>query len=146
VELLFKKGLMARLSTVFTSRYLFNAMLSRSLADPQNLSPRERDEYFKPFRKMSGRIGIEKAMYSCTNLQYIRDWQEELSQLEVPTLLIYGKHDRHILEEHMKRLAEAIPNSKLLTLEKAGHFIQEDQPSEFAKIVKAFLSQKRTLR
>jgi len=141
MEMMFKNRLMARLSTIFTTRYSFNSMISRGLDDPSNLSKKDREEYFKPFKKMSGRVGIEKAMSSCTNLQYIKNWQRKLPKFTVPTLIIYGNSDRYILKEHMERLSEDLPNAKLTLLEKAGHLLQEDKPIKFTRIVKKFLSE-----
>lgn len=64
-----------------------------------------------------------------------------LTQLSIPTLIFFGKNDQlipnqflhpHLNSEQVARAgAQAIVNSKLVLYNKAGHFLQYEQPSRF---------------
>ena len=77
---------------------------------------------------------------------------EQLSQLKMPTLILFGEHDALIPNRYFnpnltpKAVAEAgkerIPNSQLVMIPEAGHFLQYEQPAAFNKAVRDFLSNK----
>ncbi|HEX4182933.1 MAG TPA: alpha/beta fold hydrolase [Caulobacteraceae bacterium] len=47
--------------------------------------------------------------------------REAVGRLAMPTLVLHGDEDRTVDVEHGRELAEAIPNSRLVILEGAGH-------------------------
>jgi pimeloyl-ACP methyl ester carboxylesterase len=51
---------------------------------------------------------------------------------EVPTLLIWGEHDRMIPSSHGRAAHQSMPGSSYLLYEGAGHFPHLDQPGRFA--------------
>ena len=57
----------------------------------------------------------------------------------MPTLIVWGDHDRVIPLEHAYRAREAIPNAKLEVMEGVGHFPQVEEPARFVEILKDFL-------
>ena len=64
---------------------------------------------------------------------------EELNQIKMPTLLIWGKNDTitpPFVAEEFKKL---IPNSELYFIDKCGHAPMMEVPDEFNKILHAFL-------
>jgi pimeloyl-ACP methyl ester carboxylesterase len=64
---------------------------------------------------------------------------EELNQIKVPTLLIWGKNDTitpPFVGEEFKKL---IPNSELHFIDKCGHAPMMEVPEEFNKIMHGFL-------
>jgi pimeloyl-ACP methyl ester carboxylesterase len=50
----------------------------------------------------------------------------------VPTLLIWGEHDRMIPVAHGRAAHEAMPGSRCIVYERAGHFPHRDHPWRFA--------------
>ena len=52
---------------------------------------------------------------------------------EVPSLLIWGEHDRIIPIHHGREAHEEMPGSRLVAISDAGHFPQLDQPREFVE-------------
>jgi len=65
---------------------------------------------------------------------------EELSQIKVPTCLIWGKNDivtPPFVAEEFKKL---IPNSELHFIDKCGHAPMMEVPEEFNKILEGFLA------
>jgi pimeloyl-ACP methyl ester carboxylesterase len=64
---------------------------------------------------------------------------EELSQIKMPTLLIWGKNDTitpPFVAEEFKKL---IPNSELHFIDKCGHAPMMEVPEEFNRILHGFL-------
>lgn len=57
------------------------------------------------------------------------DVRERLYEINAPTLVIAGEHDRMVRKNSGEELAERIPNARLVTLN-AGHMIMLEQPHE----------------
>ena len=58
---------------------------------------------------------------------------------EVPTLIIWGAHDRIIPAEHGRRAHAEMPGSYFLEIPAAGHFPQLDRPGELADAIATFV-------
>jgi len=66
------------------------------------------------------------------------DYRAALSEVTTPVLIIHGADD--LQSEAATRLyVDAFPNTEFAVIENAGHFSFEDQPDQFASIVKYFL-------
>jgi pimeloyl-ACP methyl ester carboxylesterase len=57
----------------------------------------------------------------------------------VPTLIVWGDHDKIIPLDHAYTAHEAIPNSRLEVIEGVGHYPHVEQPAHFVEILKDFL-------
>ena len=57
----------------------------------------------------------------------------------VPTLIVWGDHDRIIPVAHAYRAAEAIPSARLEILEGAGHFLPWQDADRFLAVLEDFL-------
>ena len=64
---------------------------------------------------------------------------DRLDRIKVPTLLVVGADDVMCSLKESQRLHLGIPNSRLLVIEKAGHFPWMEQPEEFFFWVRKFL-------
>jgi hypothetical protein len=64
----------------------------------------------------------------------------------MPSLIIWGSHDRIIPIEHAKSANEAMPDSRLEIFEDAGHFPHLDDPLRFARTLEAFFRQTEPAR
>ncbi len=68
--------------------------------------------------------------------------QDELSNLEMPILLVWGDKDTLIpLEEFGRPLKNQLSRSKLLIIKDAGHAVYLEKPREFNEILTDFLSE-----
>jgi proline iminopeptidase len=67
------------------------------------------------------------------------DVHNRLKEITVPVLMIYGANDL-VPIEFAKRDAAQIRNSKLVVIEDAKHYCFIDQPKEFEKVVRDFLT------
>src|SRR5664280_95392 len=57
----------------------------------------------------------------------------------MPTLIVWGDHDRIIPVDHAYKAHEAIPNSRLEVMEGVGHYPHVEEPVRFVEILRDFL-------
>jgi proline iminopeptidase len=67
------------------------------------------------------------------------DFREQLGKLRVPTLVIVGARDFICSPELAGMLHRAIPDAKLVVMEKSGHMPHIEEPRAFADAVASFL-------
>ncbi len=61
-----------------------------------------------------------------------------LHRIRIPTLFLWGTHDRMLSEAYGRAYCAMIPGARFETIERAGHFPHEEQPRIFAEKVFAF--------
>jgi 2-hydroxy-6-oxonona-2,4-dienedioate hydrolase len=64
----------------------------------------------------------------------------KLSTSKVPTLLIHGRDDRTVHFEASLRMVAMIPNSRMVLINRCGHWAQLEHPAEFNLLVDAFVA------
>lgn len=64
----------------------------------------------------------------------------ELTGITVPVMLIHGRDDRVLNLEHSLRLVSAIANSRLVIINRCGHWVQLEHTAEFNRLVDSFVS------
>jgi esterase len=72
-----------------------------------------------------------------------REMTEILSSLEieenwVQSLFIRGELSNYILDEDWDAIESAFPDSSLVTIQQAGHWVHAEQPDEFIDTVLGF--------
>jgi pimeloyl-ACP methyl ester carboxylesterase len=92
------------------------------------------------------RLDLEKPTHPYTlSIQQKAIWQADfsskVSEINVPTLIVSGDKDRLISPANSARLAELIPNSRLVTIKNCGHIICLERPRELAESMLQFLSE-----
>lgn len=72
---------------------------------------------------------------------YLQNWNimDRLNAIQVPTLIIAGREDFVYPPESQEGLAGAIPNSRLVLIDRAGHNPHDEQPAATLKAVREFL-------
>ncbi|MEU7818769.1 alpha/beta hydrolase [Pseudonocardia sp. NPDC049154] len=68
-----------------------------------------------------------------------RDVVAALGEVAVPTLVLWGEHDRWLPADAADRLTAAIPGSRRVVVPEAGHFLPEDDPATTAAELGRFL-------
>ena len=63
------------------------------------------------------------------------------SQNEHPALFIRGSNSDYVLDSDFQHIQELFPNSKIITIDDAGHWVHADKPKELFEIVDEFLSE-----
>jgi pimeloyl-ACP methyl ester carboxylesterase len=68
----------------------------------------------------------------------LRHW---LHRVTVPTLIVRGAKDRIVSQENNAAYLDLLPDSKLVTIDNAGHHPHIEQPQAFMRNLEAFVSQ-----
>lgn len=69
------------------------------------------------------------------------DLRDQIRDLPMPVMGIYGKKDRIVNPNQSKVLKEVIPGSQIAWFEGSGHFPMMDEPGRFHETVRNFLYQ-----
>ena len=68
--------------------------------------------------------------------------EQELENLETPTMLVWGERDNVFpLEEYGKQLKNTLPHAKLVIIKGAGHAAYLDKHEEFNELLSDFLEE-----
>ncbi|NTV65996.1 MAG: alpha/beta fold hydrolase, partial [Oscillochloris sp.] len=65
------------------------------------------------------------------------DLAARLAQLDVPTLLVWGEHDRIVARAEGEALAALLPDARLELIAEAGHLPQQERPAEVVRLIQA---------
>ncbi len=65
-----------------------------------------------------------------------------LHRIDIPTLFLWGAHDRMLSEAYGRAYCAMIPGARFELIERAGHFPDQEQPKAFTQRVSAFLDAK----
>lgn len=86
------------------------------------------------------RAAMEQApLVHATRAGYGFDLTAQITQIRVPTLVIYGEEDTLTPPPVVRRVAEQIPGAQLVAVPGAGHMIPVEKPAEFFAALEAFL-------
>ncbi len=64
--------------------------------------------------------------------------KSRLHRIRIPTLFLWGAHDRMLSDAYGRAYCAAIPGARFEAIERAGHFPHQEQPQSFAAKVMAF--------
>jgi len=124
--------------TLMPKRLLIRWILRAIVYDPSTISSAQIEAYAEPLRSAAHRRGLIK-----TARDIIPPDLEQLSarfpEIDVPALLIWGRHDRVVPISVGERLLEELPKATLEVMEECGHLPPEELPKESLKIVESFL-------
>lgn len=66
--------------------------------------------------------------------------QTQVPSITAPTLLFHGRDDRVVHFEHSLRLTSLIPDSRLVLINRCGHWLQIEHAAEFNRLVLDFMA------
>jgi pimeloyl-ACP methyl ester carboxylesterase len=68
--------------------------------------------------------------------------KSRLHRIRIPTLFLWGAHDRMVGEPYGRAYCALIPSAHFETVDRAGHFPHQEQPQVFARRVLSFMDEK----
>nr|WP_263327801.1 alpha/beta hydrolase [Neobacillus sp. Marseille-Q6967] len=86
------------------------------------------DELIQEFGRPLAEKGFYKALIRLLRHREGDLLPQQLQDIKVPVILIWGKEDRVVPLEVGQRLVRDLPNAQLITYEKTGHLITEERP------------------
>ncbi|MGG6297492.1 alpha/beta fold hydrolase [Leptolyngbya sp. AN02str] len=83
--------------------------------------------------------GWQQALISFTQCGGYRSCKQQLAQLSLPTLILWGKQDRILGTADAAKFQRAIANSQLIWVDECGHVPHLEQPQQTADHILAFI-------
>jgi len=115
------------------------SVLNTAYYDPKKITPADVSGYAKPLAAPGGKHALLE-----TGKQIIPPNIDELTakykDINVPTLIIWGRQDKIINPIVGDLLDQAIPNSTLKWIDQCGHVPQEEMPEATVPLVLDFLA------
>jgi haloalkane dehalogenase len=96
-------------------------------------------EYWKAYADADRRRG-HLELYRSGDFAKVERFEGRLAGLAVPVLLVWGAGDPFAPVAGAHRFARELPDTELVVIEDAGHFVWEDAPMRCAEAVTAFLA------
>jgi haloalkane dehalogenase len=126
-----------RLIAAYTREGFAEAMRGLS----SGMSDRALDEYWKGFADDIRRQG-HLDLYRSGDFEKLAPYEGCLTRLALPTLILWGAHDRFSTPKMAERFQGEIPESELRIFEDAGHFVWEDEPEGTIEALVEFLNRR----
>lgn len=111
---------------------------ARMYGDPKRVTRETLDGYARPLR-IKGTIPHCLALLKHWN-RHVDELESVMREIEAPTLLLWGTRDRLVFYSSAQKVAQTMPNARLVTIEGAGHLPYEECPDEFNRALIAFLT------
>ncbi len=120
-------------------RRLIGWILRSIVYDPSAISGAQVEGYAEPLRSAPHRLALIKTALGIIPSD-VSELTARFAEIDVPTLLLWGRHDAVVPISVGERLLEVLPRARLEVLEECGHLSPEELPKESLQIVESFLS------
>lgn len=107
--------------------------------DPSRLTPETLELYKKPLRVDNW----DRALWEFTLASRESGLAERLTEFTLPILVITGDDDRIVPTAESIRLANELPDARLVVIPEAGHVPHEEKPEAFVQAFVDFVSELR---
>jgi len=127
-------GIYARIARWPTFRWQMGRILNGNVAEEELRATWQLMQYNGGLTTLPVTIRYVDERY-----RFYARWTDPLARLDVPTKIIWGRHDPVAVEAIGRRLAKTIPEAQVDWLEESGHFPMLEAPKRFARSVSAFI-------
>ena len=107
----------------------------------KKISPELIDSWMKPSQSDSAVKRDTAKVTAGMHKRFTLEAAEKLAEFEKPALLAWAPEDRVFPLRYAERLAAAIPDSRIETIDDAKTFVALDQPQRLAELIGAFVSE-----
>lgn len=128
------------LAWFFLNPYIFKHVLKDCFYNKKMITPEVIDIFRAPWiHSKSGHRAFSKTIEIPPELMV--EPEENLKKITTPTLILWGKNDVLFPLKTARRLHKLIKFSSLVGVNKAGHFLQEEQPEFVQQQLISFLKE-----
>jgi pimeloyl-ACP methyl ester carboxylesterase len=119
----------------FRARWVLNRVFFRhSLVTSERVC-----RYAQFFDTPGSHTAFIRTAHQLGNKVEVARLSKEIARIDVPTLIIWGSHDRLIPPPQADLLHQAISNSQKPSFLESGHVPHEEQPAQTASLIEEFL-------
>jgi len=115
-------------------RRVVAAALRQVFYERAHVTPEKVEEYLAPL----ARPGTTEALRSVLTQAESFGLPALVSEVRVPTLIVWGRNDRWVPVADADRFASAIPGARKVVLDECGHVPQEERPAEVVHLLEEF--------
>jgi pimeloyl-ACP methyl ester carboxylesterase len=126
-----------KIMTGFLPRSLVESSVKNVYGDPSLVSDELIDRYFD----LTTRKGNRQALAERFKQTQPGQMAERISEIQVPTLILWGQKDRLIPPSLAERFHQDIDNSQVHIFPALGHVPQEENPQQTVEVLLTFLAQ-----
>ncbi len=126
----------SRLMTTITPKFLFKSSLKQVYYDESRIVEGTMERYYDLMLHEGNRQATLERFSQKSENNF-----EKLSDLKIPSLILWGAKDKWILPTHAQYFNNILPNSKLIIYEDAGHVPMEEIPERSVNDVLEFLKE-----
>jgi pimeloyl-ACP methyl ester carboxylesterase len=124
----------AALEVLPVRRLMVRGALRQVFHDDSLVTKEKVEEYLAPLTR-PGSTAAQRALLARPDVFGLPGL---VSEVRVPTLVIWGRHDSWIPVDDADLFVAAIPGSRKVVLEECGHVPQEERPKEVVHLVQEF--------
>src|SRR6266511_189961 len=119
-----------------TSDKLVRQGLEKSFYDRSKVTEERVATYYRPLQTRGGQLAALRARTQAADFSI----EQDLSRINVPTLIIWGAQDALIPLEAGRKMSSLIKNSKLVVFENCGHLPEEEMPARVVNEVEPYIA------
>ncbi len=98
------------------------------------------DEWFTPvLRSREIRRDLRTFALGTVPRETLLAWSDALGTFDRPALVVWAENDTMMPREHGRRLAELLPQGRLIEIAESRTLIPEDQPEQLARALREFV-------
>ncbi len=131
----------AGVARLFFGRWAIQDTLKQVYFDPASITAEQIDAYYNRLRTENA-LGALTALGRSISTISSEEYALRIPEIQVDTLIIWGRDDAWIPLEDGFKFKEALPNATLEVIPFCGHIPQEEKPEETAHLIIDFLAQK----
>jgi len=114
-------------------------LIKKGMYHQENVTDELLALFQEPLKSKEGRKAFMH-FARCLDTSNLTDITEQLKALSIPTLIMRGEADPFLLPAISTELNNTIPNSQLLTIATASHFLMEDEPAWASQQILSFIT------
>ncbi len=130
---------LGRLSlSLLSNKQKVRMILKKSYYDDSRITDDQIKAYAAPLASEGGHYALTKTAKSIVprDIQHI---SAQYKEIKLPTLILWGRHDKIVPLQIGERLKKDITSSALVIIENCGHIPHEEQPAAAIAAIAAFL-------
>lgn len=115
---------------------LVQPLLEGSVAHPERMPPRLLARYLAPF---AGHDGVAHLLVLAAAISRSDLDDVELASVRAPAVIVRGESDRWVDRDIAPRLADELPNARVIRVSDAGRLVPEENPDYLTELLLDFI-------
>ncbi|WP_227369914.1 alpha/beta fold hydrolase [Halomonas sp. M20] len=118
---------------------IMHDFMPKGVHNPEVITEELKEIYIKPWNSAEGKAAFFRNMRRL-NKEYTQAIADDLKNIEIDTLVLWGDKDNFQKPVYAPMLADAIPGAELVWVKDAGHWVIDEQPEEITRHILEFLA------